>query len=215
MKRPLPRLLLITEPVAPAERDALFLRIHAALQGGPCHLLVRTPGWCGRDFFALTAFLRTCVAPPGCLLVHDRVDIALATGADGVHLPASGLPTAVARRLLGDDLLVGRSCHDPDAATQALAEGADYVTLSPLFATPSHPDAVPLGTTRLADMVRSIPGPVIALGGIKPENAAAALTTGVAGLAVIRGILRAANPALATRSMLEVFPPHVDGNEKK
>ncbi|MBF0426184.1 MAG: thiamine phosphate synthase [Magnetococcales bacterium] len=204
----LPRLLLITEPIAHAEAQGLLHRLRRALVGGPCHLLVRLPGWHERAVYDFALALRPIVVPPACLLIHDRPDIALAVGADGVHLPASGLPTDVARRLLGPGCLLGRSCHDPNEANVALAAGADYVTLSPLFATRSHPDAAPLGVSRLTEIVRRVAGPVVALGGITPENVGEAATTGVVGVATIRGVLHAGDPAWAARQCLAAFPDH-------
>ncbi|MBF0155066.1 MAG: thiamine phosphate synthase [Magnetococcales bacterium] len=201
----LPRLLLITEPVVRSEGEVLLWRLKSALSGGACHLLLRLPGWCGRDLYALAEVLRREVASPGSLLIHDRPDVALAVGADGVHLSSAGLPTQVVRQLLGSDLLLGRSCHDPETANRALAEGADYVTLSPLFATRSHPGAQPLGSAAFASQVCAISGPVVALGGVTPDNAAEALSTGATGVAVIRSILHAENPARATRQLLDIL----------
>ncbi|MBF0136278.1 MAG: thiamine phosphate synthase [Magnetococcus sp. DMHC-1] len=202
---PLPRLLLITEPVGSDGKDELLKRLEHALRGGACHILVRLPGWSSRELHAMAVTMRTLVTPPSHLLIHDRVDIALAVNADGVHLPATGLPTRVARRILGNTPLLGRSCHTVTEACQALADGANHVTLSPLFATCSHPGAIPLGLPHFTQMVQAIPGPVIALGGITPDNIAQAMTTGAAGVATIRGVLQTQDPAHATRLMLNIL----------
>ncbi len=193
-----PPLLLITDPSLGA---ALPERVAAALAGGVRHLLLRHKGGSAADLLTQAAALQPLARQNGALLlIHDRLDVALALAADGVHLPENGLPTAMARRLLPHGLL-GRSCHSPDSACQALAAGADYVTLSPVFATRSHPEAIPLGLATFAAWRQQIPGPVLALGGITVANAASVVLAGADGVALIRGLLEK-NPEQAARNLL-------------
>ena len=135
------------------------------------------------------------------LLIHDRVDVSLAIGASGAHLPETGMETADARRLLGEKLL-GKSCHSVLEGCRALQEGADFVTLSPLFPSRSHPEVPALGMEQFVAMRAAIPGPVLALGGINSDNAAQAATTGAYGVALIRGILDTENPEQAAVGIL-------------
>ncbi|MBF0624197.1 MAG: thiamine phosphate synthase [Magnetococcales bacterium] len=198
---PVPRLLLITDP---ALGEDLPHRVDQALGGGPCHVLLRDKTASARHLYHLARELVTITTRHGgALLIHDRADLALAVGAAGVHLPENGLPTTLVRRLLGPDTLVGRSCHDGPGARRALAEGADYVTLSPLFATASHPEARPLGIEEFSRLCQGIPGPVLALGGITPDNLTAALEAGAAGAALIRGALHHPDPAGVVTRLLE------------
>ncbi|MBF0368336.1 MAG: thiamine phosphate synthase [Magnetococcales bacterium] len=194
------RLLLITD------RDVcpdLTAGITSAIRGGGRHILLREKGLTGAPLLTLAEALRRLTRQQGAqLLIHDRVDVALAVEAEGVHLPESGLPTHIARKLLGKEKIVGRSCHDLEGACHALVEGADYVTLSPLFPTHSHPHATPLGITEFTQLRTQIPGPVLALGGITPENAAQVPATGADGVALIRGVLDAPDPGKAAREIL-------------
>ena len=135
------------------------------------------------------------------LLVNDRIDVALAADADGVHLPAASFPVATARALVGSAKLIGRSTHSPDEARRAATEGADYAILGPIFATPSKEQyGPPLGEAALAATKPTCP--LLAIGGITPDNAASVRAAGATGAAVIRAILDAPDPAAVTRALL-------------
>jgi thiamine-phosphate diphosphorylase len=123
-------------------------------------------------------------ASPLPVLISSRVDVALATGAAGVHLPENDLPVAAARALLGERLL-GRSVHSVEAALQAAQEGADYVVFGPVFATASHPGRPARGLAALEEVAAAVPVPVLAIGGIDAERAAACREAGAAGFAAI------------------------------
>lgn len=125
------------------------------------------------------------------ILVNDRLDIALATHAGGVHLGERSLPPEEALRLLKwlerEDFLIGASCHSPNAAKEAERGGADYLFFGPVFATPSKAAyGPPQGLDRLGEVCRAVTLPVLAIGGITPENAAACLSAGASGIAAIR-----------------------------
>ncbi len=136
------------------------------------------------------------------VLVNDRADVALAVGADGIHLPAAGLPVAVARSLLGNDALIGRSTHSIDEARAAADAGADYVFLGPIWQTRSHPDREPLGPAVLS-LLQSIP--VIAIGGVEPERVPTVIDSGAHGVAAITSLWHASDPRAAVESMLLSF----------
>jgi thiamine-phosphate pyrophosphorylase len=140
------------------------------------------------------------------ITVHDDIDGAIATGADGVHLPGGGDPAAARRPLPSG--LIGVSAHTPQEAAAQLAAGADYVTLSPIFLTASKPGYGPaVGLDALAEAARLASGPIIALGGIDEENLAACLAAGARGVAVMGEIMRAADPEAATGRLLAAFRP--------
>ena len=142
------------------------------------------------------------------VIAHDDLAAVIAAGAGGVHLPGSadrGDGPAAARALLPDGL-IGASAHSAAAAVGLLRQGADYVTISPVFPTASKPGYGPaLGLDRLAEIAAAIPGRVVALAGITPENAASCRAAGAAGIAVMGEIMRSADPAATVRELLEAW----------
>lgn len=139
-------------------------------------------------------------------LVNDRADIALGLGADGVHRPSTGLPVSALREILGERSIVGVSTHDYDEAREAERAGADFVTLSPVFTSPSKPDyGPPLGLSTFETIARQIEIPVYALGGITPERTESCLDAGAHGVAVMSGIMAADHPRKATRAYLDAL----------
>jgi thiamine-phosphate pyrophosphorylase len=135
------------------------------------------------------------------VMIHDDIDAASAAGAGGVHLPAGGDPQAARARLPGR--LIGASAHSAAEATSLIAAGADYVTVSPVFLTESKPGYGPaLGLDGLAGAVAAAGGPVVALARINPANAAACITAGAAGIAVMGEIMRAADPEATVRALI-------------
>ncbi|KRA39426.1 hypothetical protein ASD81_07315 [Nocardioides sp. Root614] len=154
-----------------------------------------------RDLVALVRAVRAAVAPHGAtVLVNDRLDVALATGADGVHLGAADLAVADARRI-APQLVIGATCRSRDEVVAAAAEGADYAGVGPVFATTSKPGLPePLGTAGLRHVVGVLP--VIAIGGITAADAAAVFEAGASGVAVIGGIWRPPDPVVAAEELL-------------
>ena len=133
--------------------------------------------------------------------VHDDIEAAVATGADGIHLPGGGDPAAARRRFPAG--LIGVSAHSPDEAAAKLRAGADYATLSPIFLTRSKPGYGPAaGLAALAEAALLAPGPVIALGGIDETTIAECLAVGATGIAVMGEAMRAADPEAAVRTLL-------------
>ncbi|MEO5364843.1 MAG: thiamine phosphate synthase [Magnetococcus sp. WYHC-3] len=192
-----PRLLLILPP----ERDDPAL-VAAVLAAAPGHLLVRDRHRPVRERWRRLERLLPAVRDAGArLLVHERADLALALGADGVHLPESAPPSLRVRDLLGSTRLLGRSCHDAAGATQALAEGADYITLSPLFPTASHPDAPALGLATFSRLCAHLSGAVLALGGIHLQTLPAACHAGAHGVAVLGAVWHAPDPPAMARNL--------------
>jgi thiamine-phosphate pyrophosphorylase len=187
-------------------RGDLAAHARAALAGllpGRAAIQLREKDLGGRDLLALArALLPVCRAAGQLLLVNDRVDVALAAGADGVHLPAAGVPAADARRLLGPGALVGVSCHSAADVLRAREAGADYATVSPVYDTPSkRAYGPPVGLGALADAAR-LGLPVLALGGVSPARVPEVLAAGARGVAVIRAWLEPDDPAAAVAGLL-------------
>ena len=140
------------------------------------------------------------------VMVHDDLEVAVASGAGGVHLPSGGDP-AEARGLLPRGL-IGVSAHSTAEAATLIAAGADYVTISPIFLTDSKPGYGPaLGLNGLAATVAAAKGPVVALAGITPDNAHACMEAGAAGIAVMGEIMRALDPEATVRSLIKAIGP--------
>ncbi|UCD24846.1 MAG: thiamine phosphate synthase [Gemmatimonadota bacterium] len=202
MKRHLPQLHAVTD------NSVLELTNYTDLAGAlamgkdvAVHIRSGTLG--GRRLTQLAADTRAACRPHKTLVfVNDRADVALAAKADGLHLPSAGLPVHAARRLLGDDVLIGRSTHSVDEALAAVDEGVDYVFLGPIWPTRSHPDRKPLGLGVLS-AVKQIP--VIAIGGIEPDLVPLAIDAGAYGVAAITCLWHAPDPHAVAESMLLSF----------
>ena len=123
------------------------------------------------------------------LIINDRLDIALAVGAAGVHLGQDDLPCAVARRLLGEDFIIGVSAHNPAEAVQAVSEGADYLGCGAVFGTATKHDVAKLGLENLRAIRKAVAVPMVGIGGITADNYAEVLATGADGVAIVSGIL--------------------------
>jgi thiamine-phosphate pyrophosphorylase len=149
---------------------------------------IREKDLCDRALYALTGRVVRLTESTGCrIVVNGRADIALAAGAHGVHLPSQGPDPRALRRWLPPDFIIGVSTHSAAEARDAAASGADYVLLGPVFKTESKRGmGRPLGLSRLRRACALVPVPVIALGGIRPDNVRAVLDAGAAGIAGIR-----------------------------
>lgn len=187
-----------------AGADAPPAALAAAVAGGADWLQLRARALPARALLAWCDAVSAAVRAGGrraAILVNRRVDVALAAGADGVHLGFDALGPAEARALLGPGRLVGVSAHAVDELAPAAAAGADYAHLAPLFDPFSKaPERPPLGLAALA-AARGAGLPVLAQGGIDAARAAAAVRAGAAGVAVTGAVLGAADPAAAARAL--------------
>ena len=198
-----PRLHLVTDrrlvrDLVEGVRSAVRL-----LPPGSAAVHLREKDLGGRELVELArALAAACHDARQLLLVNDRVDVALASGADGVHLPSAGIPPRDARLLLGPGRLVGVSCHLEEEVRAARDGGADFATFGPVFDTPSkRPFGAPVGLGALRAAV-ALGLPLVALGGVELANAAAVVATGAHGLAAIRAWLAAPDPERAAAELL-------------
>jgi thiamine-phosphate pyrophosphorylase len=199
----LPRLHVLTDTRPDGD---VLATVDAVLDAGrPC-IQVRIKDGTDRERLELaTAVAERCHAAGTWCIVNDRVDIALASGADGVHLGAHDLPVVAARRLAGDRLVIGGTARDPAMARQLVEAGADYLGVGPVHATTTKtglPD--PLGTDRLAEVVGAVGVPVIAIGGVTLRRLPAVLATGAHGAAVVGAVADAIDPRGAAAALLAV-----------
>lgn len=171
--------------------------VDEAIEGGVNVVQLREKDLPASDLYALARRLRGVCGSRALLLVNDRVDVALLSGADGVHLGELSIPVAATRKLLPPSMLVGRSVHSVNAAREAEQAGADYVLVGAIFATTSHPDLDPSGLGMLESVRSRINIPVLGIGGINPENVAGCWSAGADGVAVQSAILKAEDPRKA------------------
>lgn len=186
--------------------------VHAALGAGAPAIQLRMKGASARELYREGQELRELTSNAGALLfINDRLDVALAVDADGVHLGPADLPIAAARRAAQNahrpDLLIGASTDDPARARALIEAGADYIGCGAVFGTRSKAGIGDerIGTDRLRQVIDAVPCPVVGIGGITPENVAEVAATGAAGAAIISAIMSAPDPAAATRTLLEAF----------
>lgn len=194
-------LYLITDRHQVPAGRTLLATVEAALQGGVRAVQLREKDLPAADLLPLAEELRALTRRFSArLLLNDRIDVALAVAADGVHLGGHSLPAAVARHLLGPQRLIGVSTHHPAEIAAAAAGGADFVTFGPVFATPSkRAYGPPQGLEALRLACQNSPLPVFALGGIKPCHLADLQTAGAAGVAVISALMAAPDPLATAR----------------
>ncbi|HET9062487.1 MAG TPA: thiamine phosphate synthase [Candidatus Binatia bacterium] len=206
-----PFLCLVTDDELSADR--IVAVVESACAAGRIVVQLRARNRGGRELFELAQRLRRVSAENDSLLVvNDRLDVAVAVGADGVHLPASGISASVARALLvrragsADRLRIGLSVHSVDEIRTNAAH-VDYFQFGPVFATPSKlAYGPPQGVAALAEAIRAADDakrPLVAVGGIDATNAFTPIGAGAAGIAVIRAVMRASDPGAATRALLD------------
>jgi thiamine-phosphate pyrophosphorylase len=200
---PVPPLLVISD--RRQARQPLQQVVEAAFAGGCRWFSLREKDLPAEDRHALLADLVALGRRYGAVVIaHEDVEAVAAVGADGVHLPSGGSLVAARARLPG--ALIGASAHTADEAAALLRAGADYVTLSPVFLTASKPGYGPvLGLDGLARIVAQVPGDIVALGGITPENAAACLAAGARGIAVMGEVMRGADPQATVEHILRMM----------
>jgi thiamine-phosphate pyrophosphorylase len=206
---PLPLLALITTDALTLDALAqVVARACAAAASGDGRLGVqlRAKNVGGAQLLVAARRLRDVTYAAGVsFVVNDRVDVALIAGADGVHLPAAGMASLEARRLLGTDKLLGRSVHSfEEIDRERVAGTVDYLHFGPVFATASKAQyGRPQGVDGLARAVERAGGlPIVAVGGITPRNAATVLQVGASGVAAIGAVMNATDPREAVRELL-------------
>lgn len=198
------RLYLITDRNnLPAGRD-LLTAVGQALDGGVRAVQLREKDLPADELYRCAMELKSLMDRYGArLLINDRIDVALAAGADGVHLGEHSLPTHAARKILGKQAIIGRSTHHAGDIEREYRQGADFVTFSPVYFTPSKaPYGAPQGLEALRRACASASLPVLALGGIRRDRIPEVRAAGAAGVALISAILAASDPEAATRALL-------------
>jgi thiamine-phosphate pyrophosphorylase len=196
-------LYLVTSQPLSAGRTTREI-VQAALAGGVRLIQLREKDMAVREFVALAEEVRVLTARVGALLiVNDRVDVALAVGADGVHLGQDDFPVAAARRL-GPDLIIGASSHSVDEVLRAQAEGASYVNIGPIFPTGTKRwEGEFLGIEGLKRIAVAAKVPFTVMGGIKREHLPDLVLAGARTIALVTAVTAAGDPQQAARELLD------------
>jgi len=183
--------------------EQLFSTVEAALQGGLTLVQYREKTEDDSVKLSHAQKLRQICHHYGALFImNDRVDLALAVDADGVHLGQQDVPIALARQLLGQQRLIGRSTTNPDEMQRAIAEGADYIGVGPVYDTPTKPGKVAAGFDYVQYAAKNATIPWFAIGGIDPSNINDVLAAGAERVAIVRAIMQAEQPTLVTQYFL-------------
>jgi thiamine-phosphate pyrophosphorylase len=195
---------LVTDRAFSLGRSTLEI-VQAAVHGGISVVQLREKDLCTRDFYVeatrIREFLRPVRIP---LIINDRIDIALAVDADGVHLGQEDMPIKIARKILGPDRIIGLSVNRPDEINEETFEFADYLAISPVFSTATKQDITrPWGLEGLREARGLTDLPLVAIGSMKAANAREVVMAGADCVAVVTGIVSADDPAEATRELVQ------------
>lgn len=202
VSRPDYSLYLVTDQKLANGRPLVEI-VSAAVKGGVTCVQLREKRSSTRTFLQQGLEIKQILGDAGIpLIINDRVDIALAIEADGVHLGQSDMPIADARRLVGPEMIIGVSAESVQDAVQAEAEGADYIGISPVFSTKTKSDhALPLGLEGVSQIRKRVKIPLVGIGGIRSDNAMDVLTAGADGIAVVSAIISANDPKKAAQDL--------------
>jgi thiamine-phosphate pyrophosphorylase len=181
--------------------------VKAAVQGGVTCVQLREKESSTLEFIEQALTVRNFLKDRGVpLIINDRVDIALAVEADGVHLGQTDMPLAIAQKIIGDSMIIGISAESLKDAIEAEKGGADYLGVSPIYATPTKTDtAPPLGLEGLRAIREAVKLPLVGIGGLNQDNAAEVIRSGGNGVAVVSAIVAAGDPANAARSLRQII----------
>jgi len=199
-------LYLVTDRGLARGRSTLEI-VKAAVRGGATCVQLREKACSTLDFIeqalAVKDFLKSKSVP---LIINDRVDVALAVEADGVHLGQTDMPLDIARKILGSSMIIGISAESLEDAVQAEKGGADYLGVSPIYATPTKTDtAPPLGLEGLRAIREAVRLPLVGIGSLNRDNAAAVIQNGADGVAVVSAIVSADDPATAACDLFQII----------
>ena len=178
-------------------------KTRAALAGGATAIQLRVKSWTARETYKTALVLKKlCSEADALFIVNDRLDIALAARADGVHLGQKDLPVDAARAIAGPDFIIGGTARTPELAREAQALGADYVGCGAAFGTATKGDAVVIGPSGIKAALSAITIPSVAIGGIELSNLHELAGCGASGVSLSGAVMRAQNPELAARELL-------------
>ena len=199
---PVPCLCLVTDRgLCRSDFGELEWKVAAAIHGGVDLVQLREKDLTGRELLMLAERLKRVTEHSAMLFINDRIDVALACGAEGVQLGEEAIPVDAARKAAGSKLLLGRSVHTLEGALVAEEHGADLILAGTIYDTGSHPGSEPAGPQFISQLSERVKIPVMGIGGISTSNVGQVMDSGGSGAAVISAILSAQDPEQAARSL--------------
>lgn len=198
-------LYFITDSTSVPEERFLPV-VEAACKGGATLVQLREKDKSTREYMELAMATHEITARYGIpLIIDDRVDVALAIGAEGVHVGQSDMPVRLARKLMGPDRIVGATTKTVPQALEAYEQGADYLGCGAIYPTTTHVKTVITPVETLKDVVKAVPIPVNAIGGLNKDNIFVLKGSGIAGVCAVSAIMKAADPEMAARELKQAF----------
>lgn len=194
-------LYFITDSTFCTENEFL-IRVELALKGGATIIQLREKTNSARDYMKLAekvhAIARKYHVP---LIIDDRLDVAMAVGAEGVHLGQSDLPVDIARRIAGEDMIIGATTKTVEQALEAYHMGADYLGVGAIYPTTTKVKTVLTSVDTLKEICRAVPIPVNAIGGLNKKNIDVLRNTGISGICAVSAIMKADDPMVAATEL--------------
>lgn len=205
-------LYFITDSTGLSEEEFLF-RIEEALKGGTTLLQLREKDKTTREYISLAEKVHLLTQKYRLpLIIDDRIDVAMAIGAEGVHLGQSDMPVHTARRLLGDDIIIGATAKTVPQALEAYEQGADYLGVGAIYPTTTKVKTVLTSTAELKNICRAVPIPVNAIGGLNKHNTDILKHIELSGICVVSAIMKADSPRKEAETLLAVSKALISKN---
>ncbi len=204
MKKFDPTLYFITDSTDFSEEEFLY-RVEEALKGGTTLIQLREKDKTTREYIALAEKVHTLTKKYNIpLIIDDRIDVAMAIEAEGVHLGQSDMPINTARKILGSDFIIGATAKTVPQALEAYEQGADYLGVGAIYPTTTKVKTVLTSTDTLKDICKAVPIPVNAIGGLNKTNTDVLKGIDIAGFCVVSAIMKADNPKAETEILLSI-----------
>lgn len=198
-------LYFITDSTTVPE-DRFLPVVEAACKGGATIVQLREKDRSTREYMELATAVHAITSRYGIpLIIDDRVDVALAIGAEGVHVGQSDMPVRLARELMGNNKIVGATAKTVPQALEAYEQGADYLGCGAIYPTTTHVKTVITPVETLKEVVKAVPIPVNAIGGLNKDNIFVLKGSGIAGICAVSAIMKAADPETAARELKQAF----------
>ncbi|MCP2519818.1 thiamine phosphate synthase [Candidatus Aminicenantes bacterium AC-335-K20] len=198
------KLYFIADFETSKRRDLVWI-VNEAVKGGATVVQLRAKSISTREFLDIGKKIHSFLKKKGIpFIINDRIDIALALDADGVHLGQNDMPLQIARKILGKEKIIGISVNNIEEAVEAENNGADYLGVGPVFPTTTKPDIrAPLGIEGLKKIRKKVKIPIVAIGGINENNIREVCSIGVDGVAVISAIVLSSDPCQSARKLIK------------
>jgi thiamine-phosphate pyrophosphorylase len=200
----LPVLCLVVSKADAKDGDIEKL-VSEAVAGGVTMVQLRDRDVPAGELLELARKLKRVTRGKALLMINDRVDVAEAVEADGVHLPENGLPTRSVRSIMGRYVVLGRSVHSAEVAHQASHDGAEFVIAGTIYKSPSKPEVKPAGLSLISDITKDVSQPVLAIGGVTADKVEDLIKAGAAGVAVVSAITKAEDPKAAAEALTKAL----------